>query len=104
MALYLKELRKYFPGDEPSEPSLAGWVSAEMFSDGLRTIGTNVTRARLVAAVNSLTAYTGGLMAPIDWQAEHHDVGPVDCNVYRPGRRHRVRAGLRLVAYGVHMF
>ncbi|MGC9960795.1 MAG: ABC transporter substrate-binding protein [Acidimicrobiales bacterium] len=82
MALYLKEIRKYFPGDEPSEPSLAGWVSAEMFSDALRAIGSDVTRARLVAAVNSLTAYTGGLMAPIDWKAEHREVGPVDCNVY----------------------
>ena len=82
MALYLKELRRYFPADEPSEPSLAGWVSAEMFSDGLKVIGSDVTRSRLVAAVNSLPNYTGGLMAPIDWKAEHNEVGPVDCNVF----------------------
>lgn len=82
MALYLRELRKYFPADEPSEPSLAGWVSAEMFSDGLRKIGSDVTRARLVAAVNSFTAYSGGLVAPIDWTLAHTGIGPLDCNVF----------------------
>jgi ABC-type branched-subunit amino acid transport system substrate-binding protein len=82
MALYLKELHTYFPADQPSEPSIAGWISAEMFCDGLKMIGSNVTRERLVAALNSLTAYTGGLVAPIDWKAEHHEVGPVDCNVF----------------------
>ncbi|HXY42784.1 MAG TPA: ABC transporter substrate-binding protein [Acidimicrobiales bacterium] len=83
MALYLRELQKYFPGDEPSEPSLAGWVSAEMFSDGLKMIPRDdVTRSRLVAAVNSFTAYTGGLVAPIDWKVAHTEVGPLDCNVF----------------------
>jgi ABC-type branched-subunit amino acid transport system substrate-binding protein len=82
MALYLKELHKYFPADEPSEPSVAGWISAEMFSAGLKQIGRDVTRARLVAAVNSFTAYTGGLVAPIDWKLEHTANGPVDCNVF----------------------
>lgn len=82
MALYLRELHKYFPGDLPSEPSLAGWVSAEMFSDGLKAIGRDVTRARLIDALNALTDYTGGLVAPIDWKAEHTSLGPVDCNVF----------------------
>lgn len=82
MALYLKELHKYFPADDPSEPSVAGWISAEMFCAGLKMIGRDVTRARLVAAVNSLTDYTGGLVAPIDWKLEHTANGPVDCNVF----------------------
>jgi ABC-type branched-subunit amino acid transport system substrate-binding protein len=82
MALYLKELHKYFPADEPSEPSVAGWISAEMFCTGLKMIGHDVTRARLVAAINSLTDYTGGLVAPIDWKVEHTENGPVDCNVF----------------------
>jgi len=82
MALYLKELHKYFPADEPSEPSIAGWISAEMFSTGLKMIGRDVTRAGLVAAINSLQDYTGGLVAPIDWKVEHTANGPVDCNVF----------------------
>jgi len=82
MALYLKELRRYFSADQPSEPSIAGWVSAEMFCKGLAMIGTDVTRERLVAALNSLTSYSGGLVAPIDWKVEHVESGPVDCNVF----------------------
>jgi hypothetical protein len=82
MALYLKELHKYFPADEPSEPSMAGWISAEMFCDGLQMIGGNVTRARLVAAINSMTDWTGGLVAPIDWKVAHTQIGPLDCNVF----------------------
>jgi branched-chain amino acid transport system substrate-binding protein len=82
MALYLRELKKYYPNDLPSEASLAGWVSAEMFVDGLRKIGRNVTRQRLIDAINSFTGWTGGIVAPIDWKAEHHTLGPIDCNVF----------------------
>ncbi len=82
MALYLKELHQYFPADQPSEPSIAGWVSAEMFCKGLSMIGSDVTRERLIAALNSLTAYSGGLVAPIDWRVEHVKSGPIDCNVF----------------------
>ncbi len=82
MALYLKEMHRYFPTEQPSEPSLAGWVSAEMFVTGLRMVGRDLTRSRLVAAINSLTSFTGGLMAPIDWRLEHTSVGLLDCNVF----------------------
>jgi len=83
MALYLRELHRYFPNDEPSEASLAGWVSATMFVDGLRKIGRDVTRSRLISAVNSLTSYTAhGIVAPIDWVDEHDRLGPIDCNVF----------------------
>ncbi len=83
MALYLRELAKYYPGEQPGEASLSGWISARMFVDGLRMIGRDVSRTRLIAALNSLKSYTaGGLVAPIDWQAEHHELGPVDCNVF----------------------
>jgi branched-chain amino acid transport system substrate-binding protein len=82
MALYLKELHKYFPADLPSEPSVAGWISAEMFCHGLEMIGRNVTRTRLITALNSVTDYTGGLVSPIDWKLEHTALGPLDCNVF----------------------
>jgi branched-chain amino acid transport system substrate-binding protein len=81
MALYLRELKRYYPADEPSEASLAGWESAEMFVAGLRKIGRDVTRTRLINAINQMTGFTGGLVSPIDWRLEHHANGPVDCNV-----------------------
>jgi len=80
---YLKELAKYFPGEQPSEASIAGWVNADLFVTGLRMIGRNVSRTRLISAINSLAAYTSnGIVAPIDWRYEHRAVGPIDCNVY----------------------
>ena len=83
MDLYLRELAKYYPNELPGEASLAGWVDADMFVTGLRLIGRDVTRTRLIDALNSLTGFTAdGIVAPIDWRFEHRSVGPVDCNVY----------------------
>jgi hypothetical protein len=83
MDLYLRELAKYYPNDLPGEASLAGWVDADMFVTGLRHVGRDLTRTRLIDALNSLTAFTAdGIVAPIDWRYEHRSVGPVDCNVY----------------------
>ncbi len=83
MELYLRELAKYYPHDLPGEASLAGWVDADMFVTGLRMVGRDLTRTKLIDALNSLTAFTAdGIVAPIDWRYEHRSVGPVDCNVY----------------------
>jgi len=81
--LYLKELAKYYPNELPGEASLAGWVDADMFVTGLRLVGRDLTRTKLINALNSLTGFTAdGIVAPIDWRYEHRSVGPVDCNVY----------------------
>jgi ABC-type branched-subunit amino acid transport system substrate-binding protein len=81
--LYLSKLAKYFPGELPGEASLAGWVDAEMFVTGLRLVGRDLTRIRLVDALNSLTSFTAdGIVSPIDWRLEHRSNGLVDCNVY----------------------
>jgi len=83
MDLYLAEMAKYFPRELPGEASLAGWVDADMFVTGLRLAGHDVTRSRVVDALNSLTGFTAdGIVAPIDWLQEHRSLGPVDCNVY----------------------
>jgi branched-chain amino acid transport system substrate-binding protein len=83
MDLYLAELAKYFPHELPGEASLAGWVDADMFVTGLRLAGRDLTRSRLVNALNALSGFTAdGIVSPIDWHYEHHSVGPVDCNVY----------------------
>jgi hypothetical protein len=54
-----------------------------MFVTGMRLVGRDLTRTRLVKALNALTGFTAdGIVAPIDWHYEHKSVGPVDCNVY----------------------
>jgi len=77
-------LRRYEPGNEPSQAALAGWTSADLFVTGLRAIGRDVTRTRLVAAINRLTAYTAdGIDPPIDWRIAHRPVnGPTNCTAF----------------------
>ena len=83
MELYLSKLAEYFPGELPGEASLAGWISADMFVTGMRLVGRDLTRTRLIDALNSLTSYTAdGIVSPIDWRLEHKKNGLVDCNVY----------------------
>lgn len=83
MDLYLTELARYFPHELPGEASLAGWVDADMFVSGLRRVGRDLTRDRLIAALNDMTGFTAdGIVAPIDWRLQHHENGPIDCNVF----------------------
>ena len=105
MALYLRELAKYYPTDLPGEASLAGWVDADMFVTGLRMVGRDhLTRTRLIDALNSLTAFTAdGIVAPIDWHYEHRSVGPVDCNVYVRAIGGHFVPLLRLGRDGLHL-
>jgi ABC-type branched-subunit amino acid transport system substrate-binding protein len=85
MALYLRELAKYFPNDTPNEASMAGWINADLFVTGLRKLGPHATptRSSLIDAINGLVNYdAGGIVSPITWKGEHDANGPFDCNVY----------------------
>jgi len=77
-------LRRYAPGTLPSEAALAGWASADLFVSGLRAIGRDVTRNRLVTAINRLTAFTAdGVLAPVDWKIGHKAIdGPTKCTAF----------------------
>jgi branched-chain amino acid transport system substrate-binding protein len=77
-------LHKYAPkGTLPSSPALAGWVSADLFTQGLRDVGPNVTRSGLVAAINKLTSYTAdGAMPPVDWTTAHTGITSTDCSSF----------------------
>ncbi|HUO49879.1 MAG TPA: ABC transporter substrate-binding protein [Acidimicrobiales bacterium] len=91
-------LQKYAPGNLPSEASLAGWQSADLFVTGLLALGHDVTRSRLVRYLNTLTAYTAdGIEPPIDWTIAHKPVnGPLNCTAFV-----QVDAGRFVPAYGV---
>jgi ABC-type branched-subunit amino acid transport system substrate-binding protein len=76
-------LRRYAPGTSPSGTALAGWVSADLFVQGLRAIGNDVTRTALVGAVNRLTAFTAdGAYPPVNWTIAHRGVNDLDCTTY----------------------
>lgn len=81
-------LKRYAPGTLPSEAALAGWTGAELFVTGMRAVGRDLTRTRLVAALNRLSDYTAaGILAPVDWRIAHKTVeGPLDCNAFIQAR------------------
>jgi ABC-type branched-subunit amino acid transport system substrate-binding protein len=81
-------LRRYAPKNtDPSAALLSGWVSAALFTDGLRAIGPTVTRSALVAAINKFTAFTAdGAIPPVDWTVAHTAVTSLDCSSFVQAR------------------
>ena len=84
MDRFLATLHRYTPGTLPSEAALVGWMSADLFTTGLRAVGRDVTRSRLVAALNRLSSFTAdGILAPVDWKIGHKPVlAPIDCTAF----------------------
>ncbi len=54
---YLDALKKHFPGNKPNFASLEGFVNAIVLGEGLSKAGRELTREKLVAAIESI----GGL-------------------------------------------
>jgi len=80
-------MRRYAPGTTPSGTALAGWVSADLFVQGLRAIGNDVTRTALVRAINRLTAFTAdGAYPPVNWKIAHTGINDLDCTTYVQAR------------------
>ena len=83
MDQFQKTLKRYFPRTLPSETALAGWTSAALFVEGLRAVGRNLTRSRLVHAINTFTSFTADtILAPVDWRTAHTSSGPINCNAF----------------------
>ena len=84
MQIFLAQMHLHFPSDPISEVELAGWINGNLFVDGLKAVGQDLTRSKLVAAINSITAFTADgiwpAQGPIDWQYAHtaRSPGP-DC-------------------------
>jgi branched-chain amino acid transport system substrate-binding protein len=87
MQQFLAEMHKRFPNDQISEVQLAGWLSANMFVDGLKAAGKDVTRTKLINAVNGFHDFTGNgiwpAQAPRDWTYDHDRHSPhPDCAAF----------------------
>jgi len=67
-------------GKPVDEVSLAGWVSADLLTTGLRAAGADFTRQKVIDALNRLTDYTaGGILPGIDWTVAHTGDPPRLC-------------------------
>ncbi len=84
MATYLAEMNKFYPKYAYSEVALNGWIAADQFVTGLRSIGRDVTRTRLVGAINKETNFTAqGIIPAVNWVSGGHNAtqGPL-CDAF----------------------
>jgi hypothetical protein len=58
--LYLSTTKTYFPSSTPSTFGLEAWLSAKLFVEAIGSLGANVTRARLFAALDAVKDWDGG--------------------------------------------
>jgi len=84
LKLYFAQMKKYEPSYVTDEIALQGWESAALFVQGVKLAGSNPTQASVIAADNSLSAFTsGGLQAPVNWvSAGHTGNAPPYCLAY----------------------
>jgi len=76
MQSYLQEMAKYEPSQEYDEVALEGWINASQFVTGLRSVGRDLTQKKLVATINSETAFTAdGVQPPLNWTNSHNSAG-----------------------------
>ena len=61
VALYRRELTKYFPSAQPSFVSLEGFVDAMVLVEGLKRAGKELTRDGLVRGIESIHEFDMGL-------------------------------------------
>lgn len=80
----LKDFQKWMKkaGYEQNENSMAGWINAAQFVQGLRDAGPDFTRQKVVDAINAEKNFTAdGLLAGLDWSVAHQADPPQGCNV-----------------------
>jgi branched-chain amino acid transport system substrate-binding protein len=61
VALYQKALKQYFPEAEPNFVSLEGFVDAMVLVEGLKRAGRDLTREKLIDAIESIKDLDIGL-------------------------------------------
>jgi hypothetical protein len=87
MQQFLSEMHMRFPRTRISEVVLAGWINANLFVDGLKAVGRNLTRSKLIAAINNIHDFTANgiwpKQSPIDWRYSHTSLTPYpDCAAF----------------------
>lgn len=75
VSTFLSWVKKTDPGFTPDYYTLAGWTSADLFTQALRNAGKNPSRGSELAALKKITSYNAGYMLgtsnPADKQPTH---------------------------------
>lgn len=67
-------------GGEVTENSIAGWLNAALFVEGLRRAGPNFDRQKVIDAINEITDWTAdGFLSGVNWTTAHTQRAPENC-------------------------
>jgi ABC-type branched-subunit amino acid transport system substrate-binding protein len=77
VAAYRTALAKYHPGKPRNRYSLYGYAYGRLIVEGLRRAGRDLTRDRLVDALESIRGWdAGGVMPPVSFSSTDHHAQP----------------------------
>jgi ABC-type branched-subunit amino acid transport system substrate-binding protein len=65
-------LAKYHPQTKPGHYPYLGMAGAMIFAEGANRAGKELSRASLIAALETLHPYEPGIVPPINWSATYH--------------------------------
>lgn len=69
---YREDLRRYAPAERPDFLSLQGYITAQIFIEGLRRAGPNLDTEKMVEALESIRGWDIGLGSPIQFTPSEH--------------------------------
>jgi ABC-type branched-subunit amino acid transport system substrate-binding protein len=69
---YQEQLKRYHPSERPDFLSLQGWISAQLFIEGLRRAGPDLDTEKLVEALETIRNHDIGIGVPISFGPSEH--------------------------------
>lgn len=70
-------LAKYHPQIKPGYYPYLAMTGGIIIVEGMKRVGRDLTRAKLISSLDSLGHFAPGLVPPLDWSASHHG-GPME--------------------------
>lgn len=72
-AKFIETFQKYFPNEVPNAFAAAGWVAAEVFCEGLKRTGKNVTWEGFIKAMETFRDWSEGLAQGITYTPDRRN-------------------------------
>jgi acyl-CoA hydrolase/ABC-type branched-subunit amino acid transport system substrate-binding protein len=70
--LFLKQMRRLYPGDHVSSHSRIGYAASQLVTEGLRQAGPDLTREGFITTLEGIQDWCGGLLPPISYTPQDH--------------------------------
>jgi len=72
-AKFMETFKKYYPNETPNAYAVAGWVAADVFTQGLKNTKGDITWANYIKAMEKINNYSEGLAQGITYTKERRN-------------------------------